>query len=157
MTSPQSVFSAFRQEVLPVTVFALVPMVAYYLAVSAGLVGVWPGILMAVVYFVYFAARDHQHYSWTTFGERRTVESRSVETSDESCAACGEAVSIGVERTYAEQSVAFGFPLRTTDWGENTYCAACAAEEFPSEYAEAVDPLDRPATATDRDDDLELA
>lgn len=65
----------------------------------------------------------------STFGRERRVETESVETPPESCAACGDRVVRGERREFADQFYLAGVPVRTYEKGSNTYCADCVADD----------------------------
>jgi hypothetical protein len=137
----------------------LLPMLAFYVLREANLVAEAPAAAAVVaVYVLYAFLVDNREFPRSRFGWTKHVETSTVEDADGRCASCGEPVETGVERTYAEQFVAFGYPLTTGEWGENVYCTACAAEEFPGDHGgSATTGDDRTEPVTDREDDREPA
>ncbi|MFD1511847.1 hypothetical protein [Halomarina rubra] len=155
MARPRSLSDAVG-DLLPIAAFVL-PALAYSAAHDAGIVGETAGYALATFYVVVAVLANHREYSVSTFGWTRSVDTESVEECDDRCASCDGPVATGLERTYAEQFVAFGYPLTTGDWGENTYCAACATEEFPGEHRRSHDERDVAQDAEERTDELDTA
>ncbi|MEZ3142691.1 zinc ribbon domain-containing protein [Halobaculum sp. MBLA0143] len=98
------------------------------------LVGV-PQIAVSVLLFTVMAVAgtvafrsDIDTESPSTFGRERRVETESVETPPESCAACDDRVVRGERREFSDKFYLAGVPVRTHEEGSNTYCADCVAD-----------------------------
>ena len=128
MSSPYSLASHLRSSFRQ---WWWVPVAALVLLDVHEVVGVGAGKLsIATVAFVLglFYVLDHKDYSAFAFGTRQRVATDDLDAAnDVRCDGCGTPIEAGVRRTYAEQQVVLGVPVRTLDWGANCYCAVCAS------------------------------
>ena len=126
---------------------ALLIFVFFVSDVGSGLpLGVRIGIVAG-----YSLLTNRMAYPATAFGTRRRVDAEPVAADEDvRCDVCGRHAeeSAGERRRYAEQQVAFGVPIRTTEWGENVYCSAC---ETP--ISDGVRGSPPPSTANPPNDD----
>ncbi|WP_435347489.1 zinc-ribbon domain-containing protein [Haloarchaeobius sp. HRN-SO-5] len=106
---------------VPVVVALAVGFGELSLVILAGAVCI-AGVLAAVV----GAPGDH---SPTEFGRTRAVEERAIEAPDQPCTACLSTIDRGVERTYRDEFLVAGVPVKTYEMGRNHYCVSCAQGE----------------------------
>src|SRR5699024_8965011 len=92
---------------------------------SISMIPDWVGLASL---FGYIILQGLMTYSATTIGSTRRVNAKPVRDDEQvRCDVCGCHIGEkeGEHRMYSEQQVLFGVPIRTTDWGENVYCAGC--------------------------------
>jgi hypothetical protein len=105
--------------------FLIVPIVAGAAVTAA--TNILGGLLVWLCFsLVGLAAIGLQEYPLTTLGMEHRVDEDLFVGEHEQCAECGLSIDRGQRRQFAEQYVVFGYPLYTTDWGENVYCPWCA-------------------------------
>ncbi|WP_255151395.1 hypothetical protein [Halorarius halobius] len=99
------------------------------------------GLALGALLFVYFAVlQDLMAYPVTAVGTERRVDRDPVDADEGArCDVCGDPIEAGERRTYAEQQVALGVPLRTLEWGENVYCGDCREGEPDADAEEATE------------------
>lgn len=86
--------------------------------------------------------------SLLTNGRVRSVDERPVVAPERPCAACGEPIGRGLERTYRRELCVLGIPL-TGDEGRNYYCRRCADGGSPATAGGAAT-SEREASTVDR-------
>lgn len=135
MTGPPDLFTRLRSlasialsyaaKMLKLLSIIIVPIYAGVLIASStsGWLGLltWLGMLLVAL-----ASVGLREYPITAFGTEQRVDETLFTGEREHCAECGLSIDRGQYRQYAEQYVVFGYPLYTTDWGENAYCPWCA-------------------------------
>ena len=89
----------------------------------------WLGAILALVGLVLcWQAWQASAYPVYAIGTRREVTTEPITEPGLDCVECGRpAGSDGVRRRYVERRVLFGTTIAVPEWGENVYCAECAA------------------------------
>lgn len=81
-------------------------------------------ILGLIVIYAFAGTKEYGVWEW---GVKKRVEQRQIADDElEYCDACGDIAAGGVMRRYAKQVAFLGSPMKTLDWGGNTYCEECA-------------------------------
>ncbi|WP_435358985.1 zinc-ribbon domain-containing protein [Haloarchaeobius sp. DFWS5] len=104
----------------------LVPLLLVFFALSSEIAAAMfvVALLLGAAFAVSKAsASDHE---FTAFGRAKDVSERVVTDPDRPCTACLDPVDTGVERTYRDQYLFAGFPVKTYEVGTNHYCRSCA-------------------------------
>lgn len=155
MDRPSSVLGRFSgalgttvRIVLGFVIFTLSPFVPAWLHLPWWL-GFFAFLLGLVVIYAFAGTKEFGVWEW---GVKHRVEQRSIGDDEiEYCDACGDLADGGVMRRYAKQVAFLGSPMRTLDWGGNTYCEECAGR-MPGGEEVVV-----PAAVEDADEESERA
>ena len=124
MHPPDSLATRIRKWLQDWGILALLVLLFFILDIGS-IVPRWIriGILISYVFI-----QNIKKYPITAVGRKRQVDTKPVTDAEQvRCDICGTHISKaeGEHRRYTEQQVAFGIPLRTTEWGKNVYCTAC--------------------------------
>jgi len=108
----------------------------FFYSGAASAIPEWAGLLLVVGLI---ALLEIAEYPITTVGTRRSVDVDPVREDEQVCCdTCGSRIDDGEgeHRRYSKRQIAFGIPLRTLNWGLNTYCTACESPVSPKAMSE---------------------
>jgi len=127
----------------------------FFYSGAASAIPEWAGLLLVVGLI---ALLEIAEYPITTVGTRRSVDVDPVREDEQVCCdTCGSRIDDGdgEHRRYAKRQIAFGIPLRTLDWGLNTYCTACESPVSPKATSAVVRGVPEPDSRGDHGSSVE--